>query len=354
MKGTAPLRILGATAYPVTAPSARVRVASFEPFLRADSIELDYRPTLTDDEYAMLASSATAARKASVLAMSGWRALTSRPAHDLLLIHRLRLLSPLPKIDPPRHLDLYDIDDALFLGSAAEINRRFAWAKQEARRSVACMRRARLVLAGNGYLAGAAREHARRVEVMPSCVDPDKQAVRAHGEVEVVSVGWIGSRTTSAYLEPILPVFERLNRGATRARLTLVGGDPGLQADWIEHHPWSLASERDHLARFDIGIMPLPDTAWARGKCGYKLLQYFSAGVPAVASPVGVNSELVGRDRGILAASPLEWQSALEELINDVDRRCESGAAARAFVERGYSYQRWAPELASLIRSLAR
>lgn len=352
VEGTAPLRILGATAYPVTAPSARVRVASFEPFLRSEGIELDYRPTLTDNEYAVLASSAPVARKAAVLAASAWRAAVSRPAHDLLLIHRLRLLSPLVGIDPPRRLDVYDIDDALFLGFAAEVNRGFQWAKQETRRSITCMRRARLVIAGNVYLAGRAREYAPRVEVIPSCVNPDRQAVRVHGPAEVATIGWIGSSTTSLYLEPVLPVFERLNKDGVRAKLVLVGGDPGLRADWIEHHRWSLADEGDHLAGFDIGIMPLPDTDWARGKCGYKLLQYFSAGVPAIASPVGVNSELIGRDRGLLATSPSEWYAALKELVNDVDRRRDSGAAARVFVEREYSYQRWAPEVAKLMRSL--
>jgi glycosyltransferase involved in cell wall biosynthesis len=352
VEGTAPLRILGATAYPVTAASARVRVATFGPFLRSHGVELSYRPTLTDSDYAILASTASAPRKAVALAGSAWRAAVSHPAHDLLLVHRLRLLSPLPWIDPPRRLDIYDIDDALFLGFAAEVNRGFQWAKQEARRSITCMRRARLVLAGNQFLAGKAHEYAQRVEVVPSCVDPDRQAVRVHGSAEVVTVGWIGSHTTSTYLQPVLPVFAQLNEGRLRAKLVLVGGDPALRAEWIEHHPWSLASERDRLAHFDIGIMPLPDTEWARGKCGYKLLQYFSAGVPAIASPVGVNSGLIGHDHGILASSPDEWRAALEELITDVDRRRDSGATARAFVAREYSYQRWAPELAGLLKSV--
>lgn len=330
-----------------------MRVASFEPFLHSHGIDLNYRPALTGNEYAILASKASAARKAAVLVKSASRVALSRPVHDLLLVHRLRLLSPLPGIDPPRRLDVYDIDDALFLGSAADVNRRFQWAKQEARRSIECMRRARLVIAGNCFLAGKAREYARRVEVVPSCVNPERQAVRVHAPAEVVTIGWIGSHTTSTYLEPVLPVIAQLNEDCVRARLVIVGGDPGLRADWIEHHSWSLASEADQLARFDIGIMPLPDTEWVRGKCGYKLLQYFSAGVPAIASPVGVNPGLIGGKRGIIASSPQEWRLALEQLITDVERRRESGAAARAFVEREYSYQRWAPELAALLRSVA-
>lgn len=353
MEGKAPLRILGVTAYPLSVASARVRIASFESFLRPHHISLIYRPTLSEDEYAILASSVSAARKAIVLAASASRAAVAHSDHDLLLVHRLRLLNPLPGIDPPHRLDVYDIDDALFLSSPAAVNRRFQWAKQEAKRCIECLRRARLVIAGNSYLAGKARDYARRVEVVPSCVDPARQGVHAHGPAEIVTVGWIGSHTTSAYLEPVLPVFARLNERRVRARLVVIGGDPRMQAEWIEHRSWSPTRETEDLAGLDIGIMPLPDTDWARGKCGYKVLQYFSAGVPAVASPVGVTAELVGSERGLLAGSPGEWYSALNRLITDVEERRERGAAARTFVERNYSYQRWAPELAAMLHSIA-
>ena len=133
-----------------------------------------------------------------------------------------------------------------------------------------------------------------------------------------------------------------------------MGGDSRLRARWLEHRPWSLATQNTHLASFDIGIMPLPNTDWARGKCGYKLLQYFAAGVPAVASPVGVGNELVGRERGLLATDGGEWRAALEALITDAEARRQMGINARAFVEANYSYQRWAPELASMLHSVAR
>jgi glycosyltransferase involved in cell wall biosynthesis len=310
---------------------------------------------LSDGEYRMLSSSGAVLRKSAVLASSAARSVRRRrPPHDLLLVHRLRLLAPLPGLDPPRRLDIYDLDDALFLGSPSVSNRRFQMAKQEARRCVSCLRRARLVTAGNSFLAGRTSEHARRVEVVPSCVDPSRQRLRDHRDGDVVTLGWIGSRTTSAYLEPVLPVFAQMNATRLRVRLVLVGADSAIRAPWIEHRPWSLASEDRDLASFDIGIMPVPDTDWARGKCGYKVLQYFSAGVPTVASPVGVNPGLVGQERGLLAGSPDEWRRAVIELARDVSGRRQRGAAAREFVERQYSYQRWAPELAGLLRSLDR
>lgn len=353
MESSAQLRVLGQTAYPATAASARVRVANYIPYLREHGIELEFKPTLTTRQYHLLSSEASPARKAGALLAGITQTMNGGAPHDLFLVHRLRLLSPVPGLDPPHRLDVYDLDDALFLGSPADVNRRFQWAKQEARRCIACMRRARLVIAGNGFLADHASRHAARVEVIPTCIEPDRQPLRTHEPVEVVTVGWIGSHTTSAYLEPILPVFAALNSGRLAVRLVVLGADTGVREPWIEHRPWSLDEETRALATFDIGVMPLPDSDWARGKCGYKLLQYFSAGVPAVASPVGVNVDLIGTDRGILASSVQEWRAALEQLISDPDRRRESGAAARAFVEREYSYRRWAPELAALMRSIA-
>jgi glycosyltransferase involved in cell wall biosynthesis len=344
---------VGATAYPVTVASARVRVAGFVPYVRDHGIELLYRPSLADREYALLASDAAAPNKAMALVASGVRASSVRRGGALLLVHRLRLLTPLPWVDPPHRLDVYDLDDALFLGSAAPVNRRFQWAKREAQRSVSCMQRTRLVIAGNSFLAAYARRIAARVEVIPSCVDPFEQPLHDHAPAETVTIGWIGSPTTGPYLSHVLPAIARLNRAGPRARLVVVGADTGARESWIEHRPWSLERQPMELAGFDLGIMPLPDTEWARGKCGYKLLQYFSAGVPAIASPVGVTPEMVADGRGLLAVTTEDWYAALDGLVADVQERRERGKLARTYVEEHFSYQRWAPELAALLRSLA-
>jgi glycosyltransferase involved in cell wall biosynthesis len=347
------LRVHGVTAYPLSAASARVRVGNFRPFLEPEGIELIHRPALSERDYAVLVSASHPARKAAILAKSAARAALSARQDGLLLVHRLLLLAPLPGVDPPARIDAYDLDDALSVGSPADGNRSFQWLKREAQRAVRSMCRARLVIAGNAFLAARARELNTNVEVIPSCVDPSEQPLREHGDKEVVTIGWIGSHTTVAYLAPVLPVIARLNARGPRARLVVIGGDTGMREPWIEHRPWTLDRQGAELASFDLGIMPLPDTDWTRGKSGYKLLQYFAAGVPAVASPVGVNSELVSADRGLLATSSQEWEDALTTMIGDTEGRRASGAAARQFVEREYSYQRWAPELAKLLRGLA-
>lgn len=349
--GTDTLRVLGESAYPASLASARVRVRNYQPYLSSEGIALDFRSTLSDEQYAGLASDASVAQKAAIVLSSAARSSRGQSDHDVLLLHRLRLPMPFPGLDPPRRIDVYDFDDALFLGSPGQVNRRYQRVRREAERWRSYTRRARLVMAGNSFLASSAREYARRVEIVPTVVDPERQMVHIHEPNPTVTIGWIGSRSTVEYLRPLLPVLRTVAQNQ-KARVVVVGGDTGVREDWIEHVPWSLEAEPLLLASFDIGIMPLPDTDWARGKCGYKILQYFSAGVPAVASPVGVAASLVSAERGRLARSDGEWRSALQELIGEHEMRREQGWAARRFVEQEYSYSRWAPELGAMLKSL--
>lgn len=350
------LRVLAETAYPDTTAASRVRITGFVPFLRPHGIELRPHATLRRSEYGLITSNVSIARKSVALASAAVRTVREeRPAHDLLFIQRLRFLTPVPGVDPPRRIDVYDFDDALFLGSEGALNRYAEWIKQEARRCVAYLRRTKLAIAGNSFLADTAARYAPRVEVVPSCIDPTQQRTRTHGDAEELVIGWIGSRSTSQYLRVVLPAIERLVARGINAKLVLVGATCPAQVPWIEARPWSAATEASDLASFDVGIMPLPDNDWGRGKCGYKVLQYFSAGVPAVASPVGVARELVGpeAERGLLASSTEEWAAALAQLLGSLEERRQRGALARSFVESDYSYQRWAPELAGLLRSIA-
>jgi glycosyltransferase involved in cell wall biosynthesis len=249
-------------------------------------------------------------------------------------------------------LDVYDFDDALFHGSISGENKAFSSLKRESGRCEAHLRSATLVLAGNEYLASYAMHRARHVEIVPSCVDPSVQPLRRHTDVDILTVGWLGSRSTAPYLQHIIPVFRAINRGGIRMKLVIVGAPRFPTEPWLEQHPWRLDTEAQMLASFDVGIMPLPDEPWARGKCGYKLVQYYAAGVPAIASPVGVNKALLRRGDGFAATSRIEWRSALEALCEDSVARRQAGLAGRALVEAEYSYQRWAPELAAMLRSV--
>ena len=347
------LRVNAESAYPAITPGARVRVASFGPFLRAQDVDMTFVSHLSDDEYRTLSADGGRMQKAHVVARGVTRVMRrSRPPDALLLVHRLLSLVPVPRRDPPALVDVYDFDDALFVGSLSAANRGFGGLKREAERWRAHVRAARLVIAGNEYLAEHARRHGARVEVVPSCIDATALTPRRHDDVEVLTVGWIGSASTTPYLRELLGVLASINADRVRMKLLAVGAAQLPAAPWIEQQPWTLASEAELLARFDVGVMPLPDDPWTRGKCGYKLLQYFASGVPAVASAVGVNAALLSRGGGCAADTPAQWRRALEEFERDTAARREAGCAGRRLAEAEYSYQRWAPELAAMLRSL--
>jgi glycosyltransferase involved in cell wall biosynthesis len=348
------LSVSAHSAYPRSTPGPRVRVVEFIDPLREHGITLRFEAALSEDDYATVTNQGSSIKKAQILGKAAIRLRRADAAGGLKLIHRLGFLTPVPGIEPPRRLDLYDFDDALYLGSIGAANRRARFVKREDARWRAMIKRARAVVAGNAHLASmAAGGGAQRVEVIPSCVDPGAYRLHSHRAAEVVTAGWIGSPSTSPYLREVLSALEQVNRAGTKVRLVIVGGHIDHDAPWLETRPWRLDRVADDLDEFDFGLMPMPDDEWTRGKCGYKLLQYFAAGLPAVASPVGVATDLIGADRGFTASNPDEWVQAMNVLAGDPEGRTEMGANGRRLVERKFSYDRWAPELAALMKELA-
>jgi len=218
------------------------------------------------------------------------------------------------------------------------------------------MASARLVTAGNPYLAERARTAgARRVEIVPTVVDLKAYGVGDRtGHRATPIVGWIGSPSTwRAYMAPFLPLLIRTAE-ANGAQLRVVGADRTAAHPLLDSLPWSEDTEVSQIQSMDIGIMPLTDTPWARGKCGYKLIQYMACGLPVVASPVGVNAEIVEHGvNGFLASTEADWHAALTTLLTDPALRQRMGAAGRRKVEAQYSLQVWGPRVAALLRSAA-
>jgi glycosyltransferase involved in cell wall biosynthesis len=347
------VRVVAHTCYPPQTPSPRVRLVEMGAHLGRSRVQLDYCPTITDADYSRVAAGRLSPATMLVLLRDSWRAAQADAAEDeLALVHRLRSLTPSPADRRP--IDVYDFDDALYFKATSDGRSKFATLKREAVRTIGYMRRARLVLAGNSVLAGAARAYASRVEVIPSCVDPDLQPLRHHGSGDSVKLGWIGSPTTSSYLLPVLDVIAGLcERGAPLSLIVMGAGELPVRAPWLTEQRWSLDAERSLLTEIDVGLMPLSDDPWTRGKCGYKLLRYYSAGVPAIGSPVGASRELLEAGGGLAATTMAQWRQAIEELSGEAVARRELGLRGREFVRREYSYQVWAPRLAALLKELA-
>jgi hypothetical protein len=295
-------------------PSFRVRWERFRPVLRAGGVETVVR------EVPRFFRAAT------------WRAARR---FDVTVLHR-RLLTARHFRRLRRHARrlVFDFDDALCYRAAPPHR---SWTR--ARRFFRTVGAADLVLAGNRVLAGHARLRARRVLVLPSTVDP-YPAAKKLGEFTAV---WIGQRATLPHLETVRPA---LLEAGFRVRVIADAAPAG-----VEHVPWSLDAEGPRLAECHAGLMPLPRTPFTRGKCGYKLLQYFAAGLPAVASSVGVNRTLA-EGGAVLAGTPDEWVAALSRLRDDADARRDLGVRGRCFALRRYGTTSMGQRLLRILQGL--
>ena len=223
------------------------------------------------------------------------------------------------------------------------------------RKIEAFMRHATTVLAGNEYLASYARAAgASRVHLIPTVLDTSRYgASRPTERSAQFTIGWIGTPKTQHYLDIIAEPLRAASRELD-ARIVAIGGVPSPRGALYETRPWNEATEAAELSAIDVGIMPLLDSPWERGKCGYKLIQYMASGKPVVASPVGVNCRLVEHgENGFLAATPEEWVNAFRFLKADPLRSANMGALGRAKVEREYSLSSVAPRVARILSEAA-
>ena len=221
----------------------------------------------------------------------------------------------------------------------------------------ALIQRAALVVAGNAYLADFARAAgARQVELVPTVIDLERYPLATIHPPKMDGppcVGWIGQRATAAFLTPYAPLFKRLSADGL-ARFSAIGIDAAWLGLPMASTPWSEDTETASISSFDIGIMPLMDQPFERGKCGYKLIQYMACGLPVVASPVGVNRQIVEHGvNGFLAATPDEWERALTTLLGDARLRQRMGQAGRQKVEAQYSIQVTGPRMLELLKGAA-
>ncbi|HTS16701.1 MAG TPA: glycosyltransferase family 4 protein, partial [Verrucomicrobiae bacterium] len=239
---------------------------------------------------------------------------------------------------------VFDFDDAIWLPRVGGSRVLQALHREKTVQDV--MQRAAAVIAGNACLAEYASRFNKAVTVVPSsiCLENYPQASGSS------LVGWIGSRTTLAYLKPLKPAFESLG---IRPRVIASGNPVRLGFD-VEFRPWQLETELNELSQFGIGISPLLDTPWERGKCGVKILQYMACGVPVIASPVGVNPQIITHGvNGLLATHLEDWEPSLLSLISDAKLRQRLGAAGRTTIEKRFRAERAAEAVYSVLRALA-
>ena len=356
MRPPTEIKIAAFTKYDREAASTRQRVLQYLPYLECAGIHVEVHPLL-DDAYVRAIAAGTAASRTTIAAayVRRFRQLLAPQSADLIWIYaelfpwlpasaeRLAFRSGKPIV--------YDFDDAFFHpydDHQSPLVRRALGGKLEP-----LMRGAAAVCAGNEYLKDYADRAGAKAIVLPTVVDIEAYVPATARPARPLTIGWIGSPTTWAFVRPLLPLLAELCRDRGVA-FTAVGAGAAAAVDrfgGLTFVPWTEASEIASVQAMDIGIMPLPDEPWARGKSGYKLVQYMACGLPVVASPVGVNASIVEDGvSGLLATDPGQWRTALSRLIDDADLRAAMGKAGRCRAVEAYSLQAHAPRLIEVLR----
>lgn len=295
--------------------------------------------------------------KAAILAQARRRMAQElrSPARDAATVFVQRRVDLSPSLTLERTATrgrrlIYDVDDAVWLSGRQTAGHYLSFLKGAARKARWLAERADHVVAGSEILAESLGSYSRTITVVPSLIDTANYAMRAHDQGPATTLGWIGSPTTAPYLAHIVPVLERFASQSTRpVRLLVVGGKaPRPRGIDVQERVWSPDSERVALAEMDIGLMPLQDTPWARGKCAYKALQYMACGVPPLVSDVGVSAAVVD-GAGWAASSEAQWLEGLHMLAGDAGARTRLGAIGRRRIEQSFSFTRWIPVLARIL-----
>ena len=352
------MRILLLTRYERLGSSSRVRFYQYLPYLTARGVEIVTAPFFSDEYVSNLYRGQRTSIKTILGAYLGRLSVLRRAsAFDLLWVEK-ELLPWVPAwleflLDTWKIPYAVDYDDAVF--HRYDMHRALLVRSLLGHKIDRVMQHASLVIAGNEYLAERARRAgAPRVECLPSVVDVRQYSLTSSTDNSVFRIGWIGSPVTAPYLDLVREAIGKLSQ-ETQVKLTLIGAgniQPFAQT-LTEILPWSETVELEMSQKFDVGIMPLVDGPFERGKCGYKLIQYMASGLPVLASPVGVNQQIVEPGvNGYLAESSAGWLKALRELRDEKEKRILMGQAGRRKVEQLYNLQGTAPRLLELLSGL--
>ncbi len=340
-----------------TSPGQRFRIEQWEPILAEGGIQITYAPFENDELRAILYQGGKVLQKIGVVTRNlrrRSRELSDAGEFDLVYVFReAALLGPpwferkIAKTGVPM---VFDFDDAVFVSYKSPSNGYLSYLKFPSKTGE-IIRLSAHVMAGNEYLAEYARRFNQSVTVIPTTIDTDKYTVVEKSEPETLTVGWSGSFSTIQHLDTIRDVLQELGR-SEKFKLRVIG-TPSYKVPNVdtEAMQWRSETEIEDLREIDIGLMPLPDEDWTKGKCGLKALQYMALGIPTICSPVGVNSTIIKDGvNGFLADTKEEWIRKIKGLMGSVELRKKLGKAGRETVEREYSAKTVAPRVLELFR----
>ncbi|MCR9251940.1 MAG: glycosyltransferase [bacterium] len=344
------MKILFIAPYPFDeAPSQRFRFEQYFKILEENSIEYDFKPFLDQNAWRILYKSGNIIKKVGGI-LRGFNkrlALIFRARkYKFIFIHR-----EATPLGPPfiewilakflRKKIIYDFDDAIWLSNTSSSNKIASSLKNHQKVLKICKWSYRISV-GNSYLKEFALQFNDNVILNPTTIDTEqlhnKSLVKGTKKDQVFRIGWTGTHSTLKYIEPIFPVLDDLIKKSEFKFVIISNQPPNIKRPYIEFIPWSKETEITDLAKFDIGLMPLEDDIWARGKCGFKALQYMALEIPALVSPVGVNSKIVDHGmNGFICDTPEQWHDNIKVLMANSDARKRMGVAGREKIIDEYS-----------------
>jgi glycosyltransferase involved in cell wall biosynthesis len=342
-----PEKILFLVPYPLnTAPSQRFRFEQYFAALQNKGTTVDVQSFFTSQNWQLFFKTGHMLAKAAGIASGIIRRLSvlfHARSYDFVFIHR-----EVCPIGPPlfewfiasvlKRKIIYDFDDAIWMTDRKNENALITLIRWRHKVATIC-RRSYKVSCGNQFLCDYAASYSNTVVFIPTTVDTEHMhnKQKAHEEKSPVVIGWTGTHSTLKYLDLVTPILSSIKAEYNVELRIIADRSPDLSVP-IVFYPWKKSSEIEDLLAFDIGIMPLPDDIWSKGKCGFKAIQYLALGIPAVVSDVGVNSSVVQHGiTGYCCRNDHEWRDALVKLIVNTSMRKQMGNAGRKHVESNYS-----------------
>ncbi len=349
-----------------TSPSQRYRLEQWEPLLRERGVEITYAPFEDEELHSLVYKPGNLAKKMRLVSRGFARRLShvnKARNYDLVYIMREAALLGPPVFERLIHQQrtpmVFDFDDAIFVSYRSPSNGYLSYLKFASKTKTIC-RLASHVMVGNPYLAEYARQVNDNVTVIPTTIDTDRYQLLPRGPRNESHsgppvIGWTGSHSTVPHLDTLREALKELAQ-TEKFQLRVIGTPvyecPPLD---VEVRMWHAETEVTDLDGVDIGIMPLPEDKWSKGKCGLKALQFMALGIPVICSPVGVNSQIIQDGvNGLLAASKAEWIEKLTRLLRSPELRQRLGEAGRATLREKYSARAQAPRVYEVFKSVVR
>lgn len=340
-------RILFIVPYPLgIAPSQRFRFEQYFDLLRDAGFRYDVRPFLDHKAMNILYRPGNLLLKVSKVMVGFGKRMADLfwlGSYDVVFIHR-----EAAPIGPPvfewiitkvlRKKVVFDFDDAIWLPNTSASNPFISFFKRY-RNANNTAQWAWKVSCGNAYLRDHAAQFNTNAIINPTTIDTERHHNRVkHYAGGKTIIGWTGTHSTIKYLDNVVPMLRRLEQEFDFELLVIADRKPDFELKSLRFVPWSKVTEIDDLLRMDVGIMPLEDDRWAQGKCGFKALQYMALGIPAIVSPVGVNTEIVTHEaNGWICATEAEWEQCLRAILSEPAQLSRLSAAARNTVVGRYS-----------------